>query len=187
MIRALGRVYGEEPALRYGEYREMVLTNTAYAFARGDVLVTVNCADGPADFDLPGNGLYRGSLMGQEAWEQGERIHVRIPGNSGEIWIPQQPGRERCVPAEPVKTESVKAEAPAAAKAAPEEEGFRYIATDKNDSGSYKYDPARDRTLQPGYVPEDHSGDTWKVILIVGLGVLGVAAAFAAYFFILTL
>lgn len=91
------------------------------------------------------------------------------------------------VPAEPVKTEPVKAEAPAASKTAPEEEGFRYIATDKNDSGSYKYDPARDRTLQPGYVPEDHSGDTWKVILIVGLGVLGVAAAFAAYFFILTL
>ena len=91
------------------------------------------------------------------------------------------------VPSEPVKSEPVKAEVPAAAKAAPEEEGFRYIATDKNDSGSYKYDPARDRTLQPGYVPEDHSGDTWKVILIVGLGVLGVAAAFAAYFFILTL
>lgn len=86
------------------------------------------------------------------------------------------------VPAEPVITE-----APAASKTAPEEEGFRYIATDKNDSGSYKYDPARDRTLQPGYVPEDHSGDTWKVILIVGLGVLGVAAAFAAFFFILTL
>lgn len=91
------------------------------------------------------------------------------------------------VPSEPVKSEPVKAEAPAASKTAPEEEGFRYIATDKNDSGSYKYDPARDRTLQPGYVPEDHSGDTWKVILIVGLGVLGVAAAFAAYFFILTL
>ena len=91
------------------------------------------------------------------------------------------------VPSEPVKTESVKAEAPAASKTAPEEEGFRYIAADKNDSGSYKYDPASDRTLQPGYVPEDHSGDTWKVILIVGLGVWGVAAAFAAFFFILTL
>ena len=97
------------------------------------------------------------------------------------------PAEKVSVPAEPVKTEPVITEAPAAAKAAPEEEGFRYIATDKNDSGSYKYDPARDRTLQPGYVPEDHSGDTWKVILIVGLGVLGVAAAFAAYFFILTL
>lgn len=91
------------------------------------------------------------------------------------------------VPSEPVKSEPVKTEVPAASKTAPEEDGFRYIATDKNDSGSYKYDPARDRTLQPGYVPEDHSGDTWKVILIVGLGVLGVAAAFAAYFFILTL
>ena len=97
------------------------------------------------------------------------------------------PAEKVSVPSEPVKTESVNTEAPATAKTAPEEEGFRYIATDKNDSGSYKYDPARDRTLQPGYVPEDHSGDTWKVILIVGLGVLGVAAAFAAYFFILTL
>ena len=92
------------------------------------------------------------------------------------------PAEKVSVPSEPVNTE-----APAASKTAPEEEGFRYIATDKNDSGSYKYDPARDRTLQPGYVPEDHSGDMWKVILIVGLGVLGVAAAFAAYFFILTL
>ena len=97
------------------------------------------------------------------------------------------PAEKVSVPSDPVKSEPVKAEVPAASKTAPEEEGFRYIATDKNDSGSYKYDPARDRTLQPGYVPEDHSGDTWKVILIVGLGVLGVAAAFAAYFFILTL
>ena len=138
VIRALGRVYGEEPALRYGEYRELILTNTAYAFARGDVLVTVNCADGPADFDLPGNGLYRGSLMGQEACEQGGRIHVRIPGNSGEIWIPQQPGRERCVPAEPVtpivlQTNSNAAETQADAEPPRRAEGKSYEEMDVSE------------------------------------------------------
>lgn len=78
---------------------------------------------------------------------------------------------------EPLPSSEAKpSEGSASESSDPGEEGFRYIATDKNDAGSYNYDPARDRTLQPGYVPEDHSGDTVKAILIVGLGIAGFVA-----------
>lgn len=85
------------------------------------------------------------------------------------------------VPNEPVKA-SVPAAEPVPAKGDdPQDDGFRYIATDKNDKGSYTYDPSRDRTLRPDYVPEDHSGDTVKAILIVGIGVLFAVGAFVLY------
>ena len=45
LIEALGRVRAAESALRFGDYRELKLTTTAFAFARGDIVVTVNNAD----------------------------------------------------------------------------------------------------------------------------------------------
>ena len=84
--------------------------------------------------------------------------------------IPDAKEEKISVPTEPDSV-SMSAAEPAPAKADdPQGEGFRYVATDKNNKGSYTYDPSRDRTLRPDYVPEDHSADKWKAILIVSLG-----------------
>lgn len=92
-VTALGRVRRAEGALRHGPYREMHLTTTQYAFARGDVIVTVNNSDAPAFFDLAVGGAYKGALKGASAASENGRLHIEIGGNSGEIWIPQNGGR----------------------------------------------------------------------------------------------
>ncbi len=52
LITKLGRAHGSLPALSYGAYQELQLTTTKYAFARGDLIVTVNNADHPDAFDI---------------------------------------------------------------------------------------------------------------------------------------
>ena len=93
--------------------------------------------------------------------------------------IPDAKEEKISVPDEPVSVSMSAAEPAPAGDNDPQNEGFRYIATDKNNSGSYTYDPSKDRTLRPDYVPEDHSADTWKVILIVGLGFAALAGIIA--------
>ena len=93
LIRALGRIHSSQPALWYGDYRELQLTTTKYAFARGGILVTVNNADSGADFDLPGEGAYTGALSGRKITAENGRVRPTLEGNSGEIWIPNSDGR----------------------------------------------------------------------------------------------
>ncbi len=89
LIRALGRIHAAEKALAWGDYRQLQLTTTQYAFARGDLIVSVNNADGPAHFDLPGEGSYRGALSGREIAAENGRLRFELPACGGEIWIPQ--------------------------------------------------------------------------------------------------
>ena len=98
IVTALGRVYGREPALWHGGYRELHLTTAQYAFARGDLIITVNNADSPAAFDLSGTGVYRGALSGQTAAAENGRVHIGLAGCGGEIWIPQEGCRAVCEP-----------------------------------------------------------------------------------------
>ena len=100
LIAALGRIRAEEKALCCGDYRELQLTTTRYAFARGDLIVTVNNAEEPACFDLPGEGVYRGALGGRELVSDNGRLRPELPGCGGEIWVPQRDG-QRCY--EPVR------------------------------------------------------------------------------------
>ena len=88
VIKALGRIYKEEPALWYGEYREMDLTTTRYAFLRGDLLVTVTNSDAEEWFDLGLNGSYVGALHGRKIESDNGRLKFSLEGNSAEIWIP---------------------------------------------------------------------------------------------------
>jgi glycosidase len=92
LIAALGRVRQATPALSYGSYREVTLTNRQYAFARDydgkSVLVTVNNDDAPADFYLPAGGAYVGALSQEHKTCENGQLHVTIPANSGEIWLP---------------------------------------------------------------------------------------------------
>ena len=98
LIKALGKIHSCESALWYGDYRELVLTTTKYAFARGDLFVTVNNEDAPASFDLPGEGTFCGALSGKQYKAEQGMVHLEIPGNSGEIWIPQANGRKKYTP-----------------------------------------------------------------------------------------
>ena len=115
LITALGRIYNSESALWYGDYRELQLTTEKYAFARGDVIVAVNNACRPADFDLGFDGTYVGALSGREIAAQGGRLRFDIAPNGGEIWIPKGEGRANF---EPVK----QVVAPAAPKPEPKAE-----------------------------------------------------------------
>lgn len=94
LIAALGQIRQHTPALSYGSYAELHLTNRQFAFARDlndvRVVVTVNNDDNAASMDLPaGNSVeYIGALSGQKVAVQDGRINVTVPANSGEIWVP---------------------------------------------------------------------------------------------------
>ena len=88
LIRTLGGIRREQPALRCGEYREAELTTTKFAYMRGDLLVTVTNSDAEEDFDLGLNGAYRGALHGRQIVSEGGRLKFTLEGNSAEIWIP---------------------------------------------------------------------------------------------------
>ena len=98
LIAALGKVRQSTPALSYGDYKEVILTNRQYAFSRNydgvSVVVAVNNDDSAAALNLPaGNAAqYVGALSGEIYEVQGGRIHVTIPANSGDIFVPVRDG-----------------------------------------------------------------------------------------------
>ena len=98
LVKALGRVRAAESALRFGDYRELSLTTTAFAFARGDVVVTVNNADSPAVFDLSGEGVYTGALGGERVSAENGRFRPVLPACGAEIWIPGDGARRQYEP-----------------------------------------------------------------------------------------
>lgn len=125
LIAALGRIRQSNPALSYGDYRELVLTNRQYAFARGlngvSVIVAVNNDDAPASLSLPAEGAaeFVGALSGVRIRAEGGRINVTIGANSGDIFVPASDGA-RVAPVQfkaaetaPVKTEEKPQPAPA--------------------------------------------------------------------------
>ena len=94
LVAALGQIRQHTPALSYGSYAELHLTNRQFAFARDlngvRVVVTVNNDDNATSMNLPaGNAAeYVGTLSGQKVAVQDGRINVTVPANSGEIWVP---------------------------------------------------------------------------------------------------
>ena len=100
LVAALGRIRQKTPALSYGSYTELQLTNRQYAFARDfdgvRVIITVNNDDCDAGMNLPaGNAAeYAGMLTGQKVSVDNGHIQINIAANSGEIWVPVQNGQE---------------------------------------------------------------------------------------------
>ena len=94
LIAALGKVRQGTPALSYGSYSELALTNRLFAFARVldgvRVIVTVNNDDSEAEMNLPTGSAdeYVGALTGKKVRVEYGRIRVSIAANSGEIWLP---------------------------------------------------------------------------------------------------
>ena len=95
LITALGKVRQAVPALSYGSYDELMLTNRQFAYARDldgtRVIVSVNNDDAPAGMHLAaGNcAAYIGALSGEKVSVQDGHINITQPANSGEVWVPE--------------------------------------------------------------------------------------------------
>ncbi len=116
LIAALGKIRQNTPALCYGDYKELELQTTHYAYARTlngkSVIVTVNNADSDItmNLDCGQSGEYVGALTGERVTANGGRIQVKVRANSGDIWIPIGISNETF---EPVQTvEIIKPQAP---------------------------------------------------------------------------
>ena len=139
LVAALGKIRQNTPALSYGSYAELMLTNRQYAFARDldgvRVIVTVNNDDNAASMDLPtGNAdEYVGTLTGEKVSVVNGRIHVTIVGNSGNIWVPAGNMPEYKPVEASVKVSETKLESETKSKT---ENKLESDATNKTDSKS---------------------------------------------------
>lgn len=94
LITKLGRIRKENRVLSYGAYKELVLTNRQYAFAREldgkSVMVAVNNDEKPAWVNLPANGAraYVGALSGKVYHADNGRISLELNACSGDVLLP---------------------------------------------------------------------------------------------------
>lgn len=172
LIAALGKIRQNTPALSYGSYTELQLTNRQFAFARDldsvRVIVTVNNDDNDAWMNLPaGNAVeYIGTLTGQKVSVEGGHINVRVGANSGEIWIPSEEtsvpetfseNKDSIVEETPVTQEEVKNEGSAETKTA-SASSVPEAASTKEDTdrtpASTEKEPVN---FDPNKAPEDMS------------------------------
>lgn len=89
LIAALGKVRADyKNELAWGEYRELYLRTEQFAFARGNLIVAVNNADGKATFrvDAPA-ATYVGLLSGKKV-KAGGSMEITLPGCGGDIFAP---------------------------------------------------------------------------------------------------
>ncbi|HBN56283.1 MAG TPA: alpha-amylase [Lachnospiraceae bacterium] len=111
LIAALGRIRRNTPALSYGDYNELLLTNRQYAFSRNlngvYALVTVNNDDSDYVMTLPAGNApeYIGALSGEKVSVNNGNITVNIKSNSGDIWLPLT--EAHTVPADTVLSDTV--------------------------------------------------------------------------------
>lgn len=103
LISRLGKTRQKVKALSYGDYKELVLTNRQYAFARNydgrSVVVAVNNDDSDANLSLPvsGSSQYQDMLSGEKVSAADGRIQVCVKANSGGIWVPVSGDEEETV------------------------------------------------------------------------------------------
>ena len=164
LIAALGKVRQGTPALSYGSYAELALTNRQFAFARDlegiRVIVTVNNDDSDAEMNLPTGSApeYVGALTGQKVSAQSGRIRVRVAANSGEIWIPAGDMPEyKPVQTDVPETAAAKENEDAASEAEEEQKAENNTVTEaapeKEASNAENPDKASDNTANPADVP----------------------------------
>ncbi len=110
LISALGKIRQNTPALIYGDYKELELQTTYFAYERTldgkSVIITVNNSDNAVTMNLPCRNVkeYNGALMGEKVAVKDGYIQVKVPANYGEIWLP---GEVQFDLAEPMKIEQI--------------------------------------------------------------------------------
>ncbi len=123
LITALGKIRQETEELGFGEYKELVLANKQFAYARNlngsSVVITVNNDESDATMTVAaGNASeYIGALTGVKVPVQNGNITVTMKANSGEIWRPAdkyaEGGCKMEATVEPVTVEEVAVQEPA--------------------------------------------------------------------------
>jgi len=96
LISLLGKIRQNTPALCYGEYKELELQTTHFAYSRtlngSSVIVTANNSDCDVTMNLCcGNTKeYIGALSGERVCAINGIITVNAKANFGEIWLPAE-------------------------------------------------------------------------------------------------
>ena len=93
LLAALGKLRAAVPALRRGEYRELLLQTGHYAFSRTwegvSAIITVNNGSAPVTMTVSAvDGEYAGMLFGGKAEAKNGQLTVSVAADSGEIWLP---------------------------------------------------------------------------------------------------
>lgn len=111
LISALGKIRQNTPALCYGDYKELFLRNTCFAYERAyegkSVIITVNNGESTAEMRLPCGNIkeFTGALTGEKLIAKDGFIQVLLPSDSGEIWIASDAVSESIAP---IKTVEIK-------------------------------------------------------------------------------
>ncbi len=109
LISALGKIRQNTPALCFGDYKELELQTTHFAYERAfngqSVIVTVNNSDNDMNMTLPCGNFkeYVGALSGEKVSVNSNKIQVSISANHGEIWIAEGQLVEKIEPIKPVE------------------------------------------------------------------------------------
>lgn len=96
LIATLGKIRSNTPLLCNGDYKELELQTTHFAYERSyngkSVIVTVNNSDNEITMNLTcqNSQEFVGALTGERVNACNTRINVRVRANSGEIWIPSE-------------------------------------------------------------------------------------------------
>ncbi len=109
LISALGKIRQNTPALCFGDYKELELQTTHFAYERTldgkSVIVTVNNSDNEVVMNLPCGNFkeYVGALSGERVSVTNGHIQVKALANYGEIWIAEGQLVEKIEPIKPVE------------------------------------------------------------------------------------
>ena len=128
LLSALGKIRRNVPALSLGEYRELALQTTYFAYERSyqgkSVIVAVNNSESDIHLSLPCGDFceYIGALSGEKVVVNGGRIQVTVPANYGEIWISDTTLSAVLTPVKTVKIEKSKPADTKVSKKTPTEE-----------------------------------------------------------------
>lgn len=94
LIAKLGSIHQSQKALCYGEYKELLLTNRQYAFARcyenEDVITAVNNDEQSTTLHIPYQGpktQFKGALSGKDYIVQNGSIEITLDACGGDILI----------------------------------------------------------------------------------------------------
>ncbi len=118
LISALGKIRRNTPAFCCGDYKELLLQTTHFAYERKldgkSVIITVNNSDNDVTINLPCTNAkkYFGALTGEKISAYDGSVQIQIHANSGEIWLPDEVADESF---KPIKTVEIK-KAPEVAK-----------------------------------------------------------------------
>ena len=159
LIAALGHLRQKTPALFDGDYRELLLTNRQYAFSRVkdgcSVIVAVNNDAAPADLRIPAEGQksFTGLLSGKKIAVTDSCLHCTIPGNSGEVWIPE--GTDCPTAEKPILPAVGKQPEPAAEKKAE--------PVKKKQPEPAEKKPSKPAEKAPAWIPRDKSYEEMTV------------------------